>query len=739
VRKLLRRFLQAAPPSQIAKRKLNLETLESRDVPNATAHSLAGSNFSQDWSNTGLITTNNDWSNVPSIIGYRGEGLTSSIGADPQTLTADISSSVYVLANKTNANLTTGGVGEFQLSNPVIALQGSGTADAPNIVLNLDSTGRRNLAVSYVLRDIDASVNNATSPVALQYRIGSSGIWTNVAAGFVADASQGPYTSGLEMNVSVVLPSAADNQSLVQVRIITTNNPSYDEWIGIDDISVTSGSSAPPIAVNDNYSTIHNQALTISGSGLLGNDTATGGATTLTATPQTNVATAHGFVTVQSNGGFTYTPNAGYVGADSFGYQVTDNFGNSSKATANINVTNANPTAQNFEFTTNRATPVTANLLTGSADADGDPRTVSIGYGPFHGTTELNSSTGAFTYTPASDWVGIETIPFTVSDGFGGTISQSVQIEVQDLSRIGGNVWIDIDENGSINSTEEPIGNMFVYLYQDGVLIRETMTDNLGNYNFHELIAGTYDIFVAIPDVDAKIATFDGWHRGITVIPGQQLTNINQGGKPLNVKADTEIKNGINWATIDLSKPTDATFGGVKGKTYKVELNNTNKDKIEVFMALPAEMQAAGYKGNDVDISTNCFGYVYQTTGIRIKGMDYNFAIVDPVSVTKLLDVGFGELTLDQAKAKTAIDNSKKVLVIYFSANNLAVHTSVMTSIMLKNDGSYDDDNSKTDSKAGWDKLQQNKKVVAEVMASYNAAQNDNNQKISFPAFFIVK
>ena len=36
-------------------------------------HSLATSNFSQDWSNINLITTDNDWSGVPSILGALGD------------------------------------------------------------------------------------------------------------------------------------------------------------------------------------------------------------------------------------------------------------------------------------------------------------------------------------------------------------------------------------------------------------------------------------------------------------------------------------------------------------------------------------------------------------------------------------------------------------------------------------------------------------------------------------------
>ncbi|HWP42338.1 MAG TPA: hypothetical protein VNO14_03815, partial [Blastocatellia bacterium] len=31
--------------------------------------------FSQDWSNTALITANDDWSGVAGITGYRGDGL----------------------------------------------------------------------------------------------------------------------------------------------------------------------------------------------------------------------------------------------------------------------------------------------------------------------------------------------------------------------------------------------------------------------------------------------------------------------------------------------------------------------------------------------------------------------------------------------------------------------------------------------------------------------------------------
>ena len=55
--------------------------------------------FVQDWSNTGLITTNDDWSGVPGIVGFRGDGLTASNGTDPQTITAE-STVIDVIANQ---------------------------------------------------------------------------------------------------------------------------------------------------------------------------------------------------------------------------------------------------------------------------------------------------------------------------------------------------------------------------------------------------------------------------------------------------------------------------------------------------------------------------------------------------------------------------------------------------------------------------------------------------------------
>lgn len=210
--------------------------------------------FSQDWTNVGLITADDNWSGVPGIEGRRGDSLTGSTGTNPQTILAD-ETTVDVVANQPPAATsgTVGGVIEFELANPTVALAGSGTADAPFLLITLDTTGQANVNVAYNLRDVDGTADNTNQQFALQYRIGTSGNFTDVPAGYVADASSGPNLATLVTPVSAALPAAVDDQPVVQVRIITTNAGGNDEYVGIDDILITGTSSdiAPTLAGSD--------------------------------------------------------------------------------------------------------------------------------------------------------------------------------------------------------------------------------------------------------------------------------------------------------------------------------------------------------------------------------------------------------------------------------------------------------------------------------------------------------
>ncbi len=220
-----------------------------------TASGTSSTLLSQDWTNTGMITANDNWSGVNGIVGYLGDYSSSSpTNVDPQTLLSDMTN-VDVIANQASTAITNGGVGEFEITNPVVALQGSGTADAPNLIFTFSTLGFSDINVSYNVRDIDESSDNAVQQVALQYRIGNSGSFTNIPAGYVADATTGPSLATIVTAVNVTLPADADNKSVVQVRVITTNAAGSDEWVGIDDILITGSTASVLAAEPTNYPT----------------------------------------------------------------------------------------------------------------------------------------------------------------------------------------------------------------------------------------------------------------------------------------------------------------------------------------------------------------------------------------------------------------------------------------------------------------------------------------------------
>lgn len=132
--------------------------------------SLASGNLSKNSEHRGLITIADDWSGVPSITGHLGDYTTSSpTGVDPRTLTAIDLGSIDVIANLTSATNTSGGVAEIDVNgNNTIALQGSGTADAPGIVIFLDASGREDVSLTFNVRDLDGSADSAVQPIAVQ-------------------------------------------------------------------------------------------------------------------------------------------------------------------------------------------------------------------------------------------------------------------------------------------------------------------------------------------------------------------------------------------------------------------------------------------------------------------------------------------------------------------------------------------------------------------------------------------
>ena len=206
---------------------------------------------------------------------------------------------------------------------------------------------------------------------------------------------------------SLSLLPTATKTGTANVTLIASNG--YGQT-GYGNFTVTVIPPAP-VAKNDSQSVASGQKLNAT---LNATD-----ALTVTFTYSLVTQTAHGTLKLSSssNSAYTYTPDSGYIGPDSFTWQANDGTLNSNVATVSITVTlppppPGAPTVSDMTLSTAQNT-----ALNGTLKATGASLSFAIAAKPSHGTVKLNSSsTGAFTYTPATGYNGSDSFTFTAEN-----------------------------------------------------------------------------------------------------------------------------------------------------------------------------------------------------------------------------------------------------------------------------------------------------------------------------------
>ncbi|QQD18850.1 tandem-95 repeat protein [Spongiibacter nanhainus] len=142
---------------------------------------------------------------------------------------------------------------------------------------------------------------------------------------------------------------------------------------------------------------------------------------------------ANGTVVNNGNGSFTYTPTDGdFIGQDSFEVEISD--GNGGTTTQEVRITvNADNDAPQVDDTqtvsTESAAPVT--ITVNATDAEGDPLSYGAGSAS-NGSVVPGSTPGQFIYRPDAGFAGEDSFEVIVSDGNGGTSTQTVTVTVAD-------------------------------------------------------------------------------------------------------------------------------------------------------------------------------------------------------------------------------------------------------------------------------------------------------------------
>jgi VCBS repeat-containing protein len=186
-----------------------------------------------------------------------------------------------------------------------------------------------------------------------------------------------------------------------------------------------------PVSVDDNYTTANDTVLT---GKVTTNDTDLETADIWVVGPYT--PPAHGTLSFQFDGSFTYTPNPGFTGTDIFTYKAWDRdpviLGNLATVTITVSAANQAPVAVNDTITTTEDNFTTAgNVLTNDTDAEGNPLTI-VDPGVIttaHGAVVLQSD-GTFSYAPIPNFNGQDSFKYRVSDGTATSNLATVTINV---------------------------------------------------------------------------------------------------------------------------------------------------------------------------------------------------------------------------------------------------------------------------------------------------------------------
>jgi len=255
-----------------------------------------------------------------------------------------------------------------------------------------------------------------------------SGSFTYALVSGAGDTDNTSFTiSGSTLKTAAVFDFETKNS--YSVRVQTTDSLGLTAVTNLT-ISVSDVlENVAPVANDDSVSTDEDTGLT---GNVLANDTDTNG-DALTAVKLSDPA--HGSVTLNANGSFTYTPAANYNGPDSFTYKANDGTVDSNVATVNITVRAVNdaPSATNESYSTDEDTPLTVaapGVLANDTDIDGDALSAALVAGPARGSVTLNAN-GSFTYTPAANFNGPDSFTYKANDGGANSSVATVSLTVK--------------------------------------------------------------------------------------------------------------------------------------------------------------------------------------------------------------------------------------------------------------------------------------------------------------------
>ncbi|QIZ78019.1 Ig-like domain-containing protein [Ferrimonas lipolytica] len=142
---------------------------------------------------------------------------------------------------------------------------------------------------------------------------------------------------------------------------------------------------------------------------------------TLTVVAGTFTTTQGGTIVIAADGSYSYTPAPNFNGTDSVEYTVSDgNLTDTGTLTINVGAVNDAPVANDDSVNATEDTQFNSVIELDANDTDADSDTLTVVAGTFtttQGGTIVIAADGSYSYTPAPNFNGTDSVEYTVSDG----------------------------------------------------------------------------------------------------------------------------------------------------------------------------------------------------------------------------------------------------------------------------------------------------------------------------------
>ena len=340
-----------------------------------------------------------------------------------------------------------------------------------------------------------------------------------------------------------------------------------------------------PDAVDDSAITNVNSPITID---VLSNDSDADGDNL-----SISSATAlNGTVTINVNGSLLYVPTENFDGYDSITYELSDGNGDTSTATVTVLV-NSKPIAAGDTITTNEDTTVVLNVLENDSDIDGGALSI-INASAVNGSVTF-SADGNLSYTPNSDFNGLDSIIYEISDGQGGLSTATVNVTVNAVNdgpealddsinvEVNTTTLVNVLNNDSdvdgdaLSVTNATAGNGIVIINTDGSLSYTPDADFTGSdtisYEISDGVGGLSTATVSIEVNTLPVVTDDS----ITINEDTSVTiNVlnnasDADGDVLSVVTATAVNGTVTINTDgSLAYTPNANFNGADTISYQI-------------------------------------------------------------------------------------------------------------------------------------------------------------------------